>query len=400
MLIREQPPLHLTYCLNVHPGERWEENLHAIRTHALAVKSLVSPSAPFGLGLRLSRQAADTLHADPQAVASFRQFLADHDLYAFTINGFPYGTFHGKPVKTDVYRPDWGQPERLEYTQRLADILAVLLPEGTDGSISTVPLAYGRPPREDGEYRVFCENLARCAAHLHALRLNTGREIHLGLEPEPDCLLECVEDVLAFFDGPLARYGTDTLAQCLRCPSAEARAILRRHVGVCLDTCHLAVRFADPAEGIARLEQSGIRISKVQLSAAIEAEPSDSGRERLREFCDAVYMHQVTVRAEADGVLRTVPDLDRALHACGSDGTWRVHCHVPLYFAGDGDIRSTARQLTPAFWRALVRAPVSHLEIETYTFNVLPAALRCAGVERTIAGEFEWALARLRPALR
>lgn len=408
MLIREHPPLHLTYCLNVHPGETWQEVFRAISTHAIAVRDLVSPGKPFGLGLRLSRQAAADLLADPRKLADLRAFLAGQALYAFTINGFPYGAFHGKPVKTSVYQPGWSQPERLEYTRLLGEILSRILPEGVEGSISTVPLAYGRHDRGEAELRAFAANLADCVAGLHALRSATGHEIHLGLEPEPDCMLDRTDDVLAFFAGPLQTHCVPALARLLRCAGHDADAILRRHLGVCLDTCHLAVRFEDPAESIRRFEEAGIRISKVQISAAVEALASAAGRERLRDFCDPVYLHQVSARSGADAPLRTARDLEEALDTAWpgdtaspgtAPGTWRVHCHVPLYFEGDGPIRSTASALTPAFWQRLVRNRVSHLEVETYTFNVLPPALRAGGVERSIAREFEWVSQRLRAAL-
>ena len=397
MLIRQQPPLHLTYCLNVHPGETWEENFNAIRTHALAVRDLVAPGRPFGLGLRLGRKAAETLLARAETLDRFRGFLADHSLYAFTINGFPYGAFHGIPVKTDVYRPDWSRPERLEYTRLLAAILAQLLPEGMDGSISTVPLAYGRQPRTEAEILPFVEDLMGCVVLLHLLRLQTGREIHLGLEPEPDCALESTEDVVRFFSGPLRSPGLKILGNLLACGSSEAETVLRRHLGVCFDTCHLALRFENLTNSLARLEREGIRVSKVQLSAALEASPTESARVRLREFCDPVYLHQVSARAVSSGAECRFADLTEALKepTLTADETWRIHFHVPLYFTGDENIRSTADTLTPEFWAALACRRISHLEIETYTFHVLPPSLQTGGVDRSIAREFEWVSRRL-----
>ena len=397
MLIRQQPPLHLTYCLNVHPGEAWEENFLAISTHAVAVRDLVAPGKRFGLGLRLSRNAAGTLMEQPETMDRFRHFLSEQDLYVFSINGFPYGAFHGMPVKTAVYRPDWSDPERLEYTRMLADILSALLPEGVDGSISTVPLAYGRHRRTGAELACFVEHLAGCVALLHALRRRTGRLIHLGLEPEPDCMLESTEDVLRFFAGPLRAPGLKMLGHLLACSRSEAESVLLRHLGVCFDTCHLALRFEDLAGSLMRLTSMGIRVSKVQLSAAIEASPDAATLKRLGEFCEPVYLHQVSTRAARSGEEDRFSDLDKAL-ACprlAADETWRIHFHVPLYFAGDREIRSTATALTPGFWSTLAAGPVAHLEIETYTFHVLPKPLQAGGVENSIAQEFEWVLRRL-----
>ena len=429
-----QPPLHLTYCLNVHPGEEWADNLAAIRIHTLAIRDRVAPGKPFGLGLRLSRRAAETL-SQPDTLADFKAFMARNSLYAFTINGFPYGAFHGKPVKTEVYLPDWSTPERLDYTLLLAHILAQLLPDGIDGSISTVPLGYRAPDAEDGvppngnrrgvladRLSFMIANLAECAAGLHKIRTATGKEIHLGLEPEPDCLLETTEGVIHFFEGTLLPHGVPLLAARLGCPHPEAEAILRRHIGVCFDTCHLAIQFEPLADSLTRLTRHGIRISKVQLSSALEVIPTRAARDRLSAFCDPVYLHQVKALTKptpnpskegnkpniapllggaGGGCIYSYPDLDAALAtpcaASADTDLWRIHFHVPLYFERDDVLHSTSKAMDATFWRHVATAPVSHLEIETYTFHILPQALRADGIEASIAKEYEWVRGRLAP---
>ena len=186
MKIQDNPPLHLTYCLNLHPGEAWAENFAAIQTHVLAIRDRVAPGGPFGLGLRLGDRAAREL-APATRLAELRDFLAAHGLYAFTVNGFPYGAFHGTAVKENVYRPDWRSAERLDYTVRLAEILAALLPEGVAGSISTVPVSYKDWMKSEADLRPAVENLAECAHRLEELYRRTGKDIALALEPEPDC---------------------------------------------------------------------------------------------------------------------------------------------------------------------------------------------------------------------
>jgi sugar phosphate isomerase/epimerase len=402
MNIRNQPPLHLTYCLNVHPGETWEENLAAIEQQALAVRARVAPERPFGLGLRLSAASAKTL-GEPGRLAAFKDFLADKGLYVFTINGFPYGTFHSKPVKADVYRPDWTAPERVDYTIRLAHILAALLPDGAEGSISTVPLTYKAWMTGDEPLQRIVANLAHCVAALHALREQTGHDLHLGLEPEPDCALETTDEVIRFFEGPLLQYGVPHLAARLGASRQAAEAALRRHLGVCFDTCHLALQFEPLSASLSRLVRHGIRLSKVQLSSALETHPSEAARLRLKDFCDPVYLHQVRALDAARQVLTGYPDLPDALAAPlpgAAETLWRIHFHVPLYFEGYGELRSTSRVLDAEFWAQLPRWPLSHLEIETYTFHVLPPALQSGGVTHSISREFEWVLSRLMPVLR
>lgn len=388
MLLRENRPLHLTYCLNVHPGELWPENFEAIQTHACAIRDQVAPDKPFGLGLRLSRRAADLL-CQPEALAAFLDFMKANALYAFTINGFPYGNFHGKPVKTEVYRPDWSTRERLDYTVDLARILARILPEGAEGSVSTLPLGYGRLP-DFSSRAADILNLAECAATLHALHSETGREIHIGLEPEPDCLLETTGDVIQFFEGPLLELGVPRVASCLCCDRPTAETILRRHVGVCFDTCHLAIQFEDLAGSLTRLTHRGIRISKVQLSAALEAEPGSQTLRRLGDFVDPVYLHQVKVRPPSPGSLLSYPDLADALRDAPASGLWRIHFHLPLYYEGEGRLASTTAAMNGDFWNTLKATPVSHWEIETYTFHVLPQALQEGGIDSSIIREYDW----------
>jgi len=393
MRVQDDPPVHLTYCLNVHPGESWKENLAAIRGKAMAVRDLVCTGGRFGLGLRLSCRAAGEL-CRPRSLAAFRRFLADNDLYVFTINGFPYGTFHATAVKQKVYSPDWRSVRRRNYTIVLADILAELLPEGVVGSISTVPGSYKRWIRTDQDVREMVAALADVAAHLHEIRERTGREICLALEPEPDCFLEKTADAISFFGGPLTSLGAEQVRERLGIGPDEARTILRRHLGVCFDTSHLAVQFENLAASLKSLLRAGIRIGKVHLSSALRVRPSRPSMARLNEFDDGVYLHQVRVRY-ADGRIDRFADLPGALGsvaAGGRAGEWRVHFHVPLFFTRAGGLRSTSSLFTPAFAKVLTSGASQNVEIETYTFGVLPEMLGVPDVIQGIAEEYKWVL--------
>lgn len=395
MKLSSDPSQHLTYCLNVHPGETWAENLAAIRSHTLAIRDRVCPGKPFGLGLRLSDAASRTL-AQPDTLAAFASFLAEHNLYVFTVNGFPYGAFHGTQVKEAVYRPDWREPERAAYTKRLADIVAALLPEGVNGSISTVPCSYKTWIRSDADRAAMVENLMDVVGHLAGVHERTGRLIHVGLEPEPDCWLETTEEAIAFFEQDLDTAGAQRLEQQRGCTREAARGLIRRHLGVCVDTCHVALQFEDVAQSMRRLHRHGIRISKVQISAALCV--AGSAAPELERFVDPVYLHQVKVR-DASGAVTAYADLPAALAAgsAGSGGEWRVHFHVPLYFESLGSITSTAGVLDSAFFAALAECEVEHAEIETYTFSVLPAAAKEHDIVGSVALEYAWLLARFSP---
>ncbi len=386
MIVGPTRSTHLTYCLNVHPGEDWDDNLSAIQTHALAVRDRVAPGQPFGLGLRLSCGAAHSL-AEPARLAAFQAFLRDNGLYVFTINGFPYGAFHGTAVKEHVYAPDWRSEDRLAYTICLADILAALLPEDVPGSISTVPASYRSWIRGQDDIDTIVANLAQCASHLAGIEAETGRHVALALEPEPDCLFDTTAQTVAFF--------TSVLADHVAMKGLDFE--WRRYLGVCLDTCHLSVVFDDPAEGLRELSRNGISVPKVQISAALRAPANSETASRLAAFSDGTYLHQVRMRS-ADGTPHRYADLtEEALQAVKADehGEVRVHVHVPLYFEESGCLRSTGNALTSRFFEELRESAVPHLEIETYTFNILPAELAALPIDESIAREYRWVLDRV-----
>jgi sugar phosphate isomerase/epimerase len=393
MRLRAHPQAHLTYCLNVHPGETWAEQLAAIRTHAVAVRARVGRPGPFGLGLRLSDASSRELVV-PHVLQAFRDELAALGLYAFTVNAFPFGAFHGRPVKTQVYAQDWRTAARREYTLRVAGILAALLPPGVSGSISTLPGSYKPWVRAAADRDAMYANLAETALGLWDLEQERGVDIHLGLEPEPDCFAEHTPETIGIMDG--IRRAVAVRLRAARGVSADAaEAAARRRIGVCVDTCHLAMQFEDLRQSVDALARAGIRISKVQLSAALACD--GVAARGLNRFDEPVYLHQVRVLSP-DGSVRRFADLPDALDGVGESGPgddWRVHCHVPLYWEGGAGLGSTAAEISGAFCGDLARLGVEHLEIETYTFHVLPEALRGDGVVGSIAREYEWVLGRM-----
>ena len=397
MKIGNNPSFHLTYCLNVHSGETWHENLEAIRTVTLEVKKRVSPHGSFGLGLRLGHTAAREL-TKPEILKKFKCFLLDHDLYVFTINGFPYGEFHKAPVKKRVYSPDWRSSKRLNYTILLAEILSNLLPEGLSGSISTVPGSYKEWIRELTDRAQMIRNLMGCVAHLDHIRKETGKEIHLGLEPEPDCFLETTDETIDFFTRELPGEGKRYLAQLTGASEQEAHVMIMRHLGVCFDTCHMSLQFEDLEKSISKLSAHGIRLSKIQISAAPIIRPSVKSMEQVKDFCDPVYLHQAKTHMN-DGKIRSYGDLPMALSSpdisIRNFDQMRIHFHIPLYFPGNRTLGSTGNDLSEEFFRTAARSGCAHFEIETYTFHVLPQHLKKKKLVESIAEEYAWVLKRL-----
>lgn len=388
---------HLTYCTNIHAGERWAEIEAALRKHVLPIKAEVSPDQPMGIGLRLSATAADEL-AKPEALAALKAFLAQSDLYVFTINAFPYGNFHGTRVKERVYEPDWRDERRVLFSNKAADILEALLPEGVEGSISTVPGAYKDAINGPIDIARMVYHLIRHAAYLYRLAEETGKHISLALEPEPCCFLETIDEAIDFFNDHLfARQSVETFRRLTDISSREAREALRRHLGICLDVCHASVEFEDPVECLGRLAAVGIKVPKIQLSSALRIPVVNANAaELLARFDDGVYLHQ-TVEVQADRVTRyrDLPEALAALRSGRAGGEWRVHCHVPLFQADYGALQSTQQPLANLLAACKRSALAPHLEVETYTWDVLPADMRGIDVSSDIARELKWVRSQL-----
>jgi hypothetical protein len=300
-------------------------------------------------------------------------------------------------VKESVYRPDWLETPRSTYTESLARLLSALLPDGVDGSVSTVPIAYG--PRMCGasDDERAADVLVSHAAFLRKLHDATGRTIGLALEPEPACRLETGEDAAAFQESTvLRREHVARYAALTGLAGATAEESLRRHLGVCLDTCHAAVEFENPDQTIDRLIGAGIRILKIQLSAGLSLQAATPEKlSALTVFADDVYLHQVVIRERS--AIRRFVDLPEAIRADrpSRDAEWRIHFHVPLFLAELGPFRSTQDVVARVLDRQRAQAISSHLEVETYTWDVLPEAYRRCDVVEAIAREIAWVRARL-----
>jgi sugar phosphate isomerase/epimerase len=377
--------VHLAYCTNVHPGEDWAQTLDSLNRWTLAVKEQVAPTRPFAIGLRLSDQASREL-AEPSRLHAFKEWLETHQAYVFTINGFPFGRFHGGPVKEQVYRPDWTDSRRLDYTCRLFNLLAALAPRAVECSVSTLPGSFKEFIRTPEQERLIRDNVFRCVEHIAALAERTGRKMHLGLEPEPLGLFENSAETVKFFEQLREEHPGDTR--------------LEEYLGVNYDTCHFAVEFEEPKDAVAKLRRHGIRLSKIHISNALRLRPTTAAREQLRAFAEDVYLHQVIARS-ADGKLTRFRDLGPALAGPVEETTaatreWRVHFHIPLHSRPPGAFNTTADHVLGLF-EILAAEPqlCRHLEMETYTWQVLPEGLKSRDVAQQIVGEYRWTLEHL-----
>ena len=373
--------VELSYCTNVHPAEDLDGIVRQLDEHAGPIRRAAGLGR-LGVGLWMPVGVASALSGDPGARAVLADALERNALELRTVNAFPYRGFHDDVVKLAVYRPDWTTRERRDYTLDCARALAALLPDGAEGSISTLPLGW-RAGWDAAADRAADENLTRLVEDLAVLESETGRTVRVAIEPEPGCILDDVADVVAWL-------------------GARPHLTDGGRLGLCLDTCHLAVSFADPAAAVADVAAAGIRIVKVQASVALEVpDPADPRTiEALRPFAEERYVHQVR---EAGGTRRAddLPEVLDAAEPWPTDRPWRVHVHIPLHARPAEPLRATTEVLLAAI-DAVLEAPGggdAHLDVETYTWSVLPRELQPETLVSGIAAELRWAHTHLSRAL-
>jgi hypothetical protein len=378
---------HLAYCTNIHPAESWAETFEVLKTDVLAVRDRVlastpgsrSPSSGFAIGLRLSALAASELiGSDGKNLRLFKAWLIEENCYVFTINGFPYGAFHGTRVKEKVYQPDWSTEERLTYTNNLFIIIAELCSEESGGSVSTLPGSFKEFKADEN---LIFANLYACARLIETLALESGKDLHLGLEPEPLGHFENTEETLAFFQRFFAWCKTKNLrTDCLK-----------KHIGINYDTCHFALEFDDCATSLKALTDAGLRISKIHLSNALSFDPQNpDALAAIRQFEEPTYLHQVILNTSPLTRFKDLPDFDG--NTTATEG--RIHFHVPLYSEPLAPLGSTLDHAEAALSYLLSHPETCpHLEIETYTWGVLPDHLQKPLTDQ-ISAEYDWVLSQ------
>jgi hypothetical protein len=391
---------HLTYCTNIHPGESWDDHFSAIRENIPVVKKQLSPDKQFGIGLRLSHLASMEL-GKKENLQKFIDWLDKSGCYVFVINGFPYGGFHHTKVKDQVHAPDWTTQDRVLYTIQLFNILSALLPKGMEGGVSTSPLSYKHwhsAVKEDRiqAIEVATENVLKVVQDLIGLRESTGNLLHLDIEPEPDGLIGNGPEFISWYRHQLLPQGTKYLKKYLGYDEQAAVTAIKDHVQICYDICHFAVGFENHEAIIRELEIQGIKVGRIQISAALKGDmapnPVDRGKtaDAFRRFNEPTYLHQVVARQE-DGTLKRYPDLPEALEDVNNALTreWRSHFHVPLFVEDYGALQSTQSDIEAVLSVQKAKAFSSYLEVETYTWEVLPKELRLP-LKESIVRELQW----------
>jgi hypothetical protein len=391
---------HLSYATLVHPGDNWEMMEQSLRTYVPKVKARVSPNQPFGLSLRLAALSAELLVNDTRAREGLKRFMAENDLYLYTVNAFPYGAFKADAiVKEQVYEPDWRSEERTQYTINVADIIADVAPEGVPASIQTAPLGF--KPRVTGPEVVesYTEHVLRVVAHLVGIEKRTGKTVSLALEPEPRCFLETTDETIDYFTNHLyTGPSAERLAKLADIPISDAIGALRRHLGIVFDIGHQAVGFEDIPVSLQKLVDAGVPILKLQEVAAMHMpKVTDETIEALQRFARTVYLSQTVEKK--DGKLTKFLNLEDAFAAYKIDPgprEWRTHFHVPVFLDDLGGAFGTTRFALEQALRMHKEKPLSgQLEIETYTWDVLPEHLKTGDIVDYVCREIEWVLGQL-----
>lgn len=375
----------LSYCSNVHPSETLE-SLDSVVT--LFIKGVMTRRGlnAMAAGLWLSKQIIDQF-SSKQKRDNFKALLSQNGIKLITLNGFPYGDFHAESVKEQVYMPDWSRMERFSYTQKLAEILADCLPkDAQEGTISSLPLGYRHTWTEE-KHETATQALCKLAVFLSELYLSTGRSIRLCLEMEPDCVLEKTDELIHFFCHDLPKQ-----AKLL----GIDKTVIDKHLGICFDVCHQAVMFEDIEQSLTRIVSANITIGKIQISNALEIKHPDDNNaiQALGQFVEPRYLHQSRT-LQNENLIGDI-DLPLALESMPRLNPWRIHFHLPIQTTTlNNKALSTTQDAILKVLDFLKNTPKCkpHLEIETYTWHVLPPALRPQDNESLITGlteEINW----------
>ncbi|PCJ93251.1 MAG: xylose isomerase [Flavobacteriaceae bacterium] len=385
---------HLTYCTNIHPGENWKITFENIEAFVPKIKKSVSQEDPFGLGLRLSNTASQELGTG-ENLKQFKEWLDANDIYVFTMNGFPYGNFHNEKVKDMVHAPDWTTRERVEYTKRLFNQLAYLIPDGQMGGISTNPISYkywyDSKVTTHEAFAIGAEHMTEIVLQLHEIENSTGKYLHLDIEPEPDGMLENSDEVVSFYADYLLPIATEVLVKTLDCSHEKAQELVHKYITVCYDICHFSLAFEEPEDTFGKFREAGIKIGKIQVSAALkilfDGKNDKKIWDSLGRFNEPTYLHQVTHMD--DGQVKTYWDLPALLEEEKNFDELRAHFHVPIFLDKFDDLHSTQDHILKVLEYLKKNKVSNHLEIETYTWDVLPKSLKLE-LSDSIIREIEW----------
>ena len=388
--------VRLGYCSNLHAGESVRAIRAGLEEFTLPLKQRLGVTGAFGVGLYLPAPAARHLASEEgsEDLAEWIAFCGGEGIDPFTFNAFPYGDFQQDGLKEAVYEPLWSEIERGQYTFCVAQVAQALqagLPFSDPRShisISTHPGAHVSQVDGTAGLHACSRGLAAAVLSLVQTQREDAPPVVLSVEAEPWAI---AGDSLALAEYlvVVAVRAAALLRDQGQVASNEAERLVAQHLGTCLDACHSAVEF-ETVEAALRLAASQGPLGKLQYSSALRLRQPAAhapGQAALLGLDEARFLHQVNgrpkrvgqalLRAEDLPALRTAlqdPAQAPAWQACDE---WRCHFHVPVdmpHFEG----LETTRDYADKILLGLLAAPETwrtqelHVEIETYTWSVLP----------------------------
>ncbi|MDP7006449.1 MAG: metabolite traffic protein EboE [Phycisphaerales bacterium] len=353
----------LGYCTNVHSGNSFFDVIENLKKYSSAVQE--NFQKPLGIGLWLSDKASQEVDTE-----LLEDILQEHNLEVFTLNGFPFSDFHQDIVKHRVYKPNWSEEPRLDYTVQLANILSKII-KNKEAGISTLPLGWNSASFEN---RDCIQLLETCVEALEEIEQQTEKCIHLDIETEPGCRLQTSEDLCNFIN----KYFGDSER-------------IRRYIRICHDTCHSVVMRENVHDCITNYKNAGLSIGKVQLSSAIEIDFNGASSQKLLSDITSIseprYLHQTSVFLDGNTKFYdNITDIPKD----NPSGVWRVHFHVPIHLDRVGELCTTQNELKSSI-SALKEAGATTWEVETYTWDVAPNSMKDVELVDSIVKELRWA---------
>lgn len=386
----------LTYCSNIYSSDTWNDIFVSLKKNIPKISSKLSTNKPFGIGLRLSNNAATQLLENNNIIV-FQEWLNENNYYVSTINGFVYGNFYNTNIKDKVYQPDWTTLERASYNDLLIEILSKLCPIGKEIGFSTSPLGYKfslNKEKETSYNNLVINYLLILLKKLIYIEKLENKTIHIDFEPEADCLLENIHDVINFFEKSLLINLAYKLTEDLNLTLPEAKNYILKHLRICYDICHQSIQFEDHLKNFEILNKRNIKIGKIQLSSALEINVKKHTLNNLKidldKFKDEIYLHQVVIK-NFDGSFTKYRDLPEALEnfVDNKESFWRIHYHLPIFAENYNNLFTTRKEIQTIINFLKTSYITSCLEIETYTWEILPKELKFNLIE-SIVREYEW----------
>ena len=216
-------------------------------------------------------------------------------------------------------------------------------------------------------------------------------------------MLETTDEFISWFIDYLLPLGIEDLSNTFGMTDEDAEEAICDHVQLCYDVCHFAVGYERPADVLAKLRRYNLNVGKLQISAALKAEfpADDAGREAVKEafarFDEPTYLHQVVARTTSNQLLRFA-DMPEAQAAFATNqAEWRAHFHVPIFVADYGLLQSTRDDIDELLRLQQEQPFTNHLEVETYTWEVLPDGLK-RDLAESIGRELSYVARQLAPS--